>query len=94
MIKTNHFLKNTQMDFKEQKKLVLDILKQGDRQEIARRAGVTPTTVLTSLGLESLDGATDKQMRVWEEAIDFVKERQQRAAKIESKVVALAEKLA
>lgn len=81
------------MDFKEQKKLVLDILKQGDRQEIAKRASVTTTTVLTALGLDTLEGATDKQMRVWEVAIEFVKEKQMRAAKIESKVVALAEKL-
>ncbi len=82
------------MEFKEQKKLVLDILKQGDRQIIAKRAGVTTTTVLTALGLDTLEGATSKQMHVWEEAIEFVKEKQQRAAKIESKVVALAEKLA
>lgn len=82
------------MDFKEQKKLILDILKQGDRSIIADRAGVTTTTVLNALALDALDGATDKQIRVWEEAISLVKEKQQRALKIESKVVALAEKLA
>ena len=81
------------MDFKEQKKLVLDILKQGDRGIIANCAGVTRTTVLISLGLDTLEGATEKQMRVWEVAIDYVKEKQMRAAKIENKVVVLAEKL-
>ncbi|RNC66435.1 hypothetical protein [Proteiniphilum sp. X52] len=82
------------MDFKEQKKLVFDILKQGERGVIAERAGVTRATVNNALNLDSLEGATSAQMRVWEECLSFVKEKQRRAAEIESKVAAIAEKLA
>lgn len=81
------------MEFKEQKKQVLGIIKQGERQVIAKRAGVTSTTVLNAFSLDTLEGATEKQLRVWEAAIEFVKEKQQRSARLENKVIALAENL-
>lgn len=81
------------MDFKEQKKLVFDILKQGDRGIIAERAGVTRVTVNNALSLDTLEGATSAQMRVWEECLSFVKEKQQRAERIEKGVAEVAETL-
>ncbi len=81
------------MDFKEQKKLVFDILKQGDRGIIAGRAGVTRATVIKALSLDTLEGATNAHMRVWEECLSFVKEKQQRAERIEKNMAEVAETL-
>lgn len=81
------------MDFSEQKKQILSMLKLGDRGVIANRSGVSRTTLNTTLAMETLNGATSTQLRVWEECLAFLKERQQRASKIESKTSAIVEKL-
>lgn len=81
------------MDFKEQKKLVVGAIKYGDKSIISKRLGITTNTLNTALALDSLEYATDGQVRIWEECLNFIKEKQQRIAKITNKMAAVSENL-
>ena len=81
------------MDFQEQVKPIIKSLRKGDLNEIAERSGLSRQTVRDSLKLETLIGATENQIKVWEVAGTMIKERQEEAKKKEEKLVSLAKTL-
>lgn len=84
---------NYSMDFQEQVKPIIEGLRWGDINEISSRSGLSRETVRASLKLETLVGATENQIKVWEVAGTMVKERQEEAKKKEEKLVSLAKTL-
>lgn len=84
---------NYSMDFQEQVKPIIEGLRWGDINEISSRSGLSRETVRASLKLETLVGATDNQVKVWEVTVSMLKERQEDAKKAEVKLAKLAEKL-
>lgn len=81
------------MNFQEQVKPLLKSLRKGDLNEIAERSGLSRQTVRDSLKLDTLVGATENQIKVWEVAGTMIKERQEEAKKKEEKLVSLAKTL-
>lgn len=81
------------MNFQEQVKPLLKSLRKGDLNEIADRSGLSRQTVRDALKLDTLVGATENQIKVWEVAGTMVKERQEEAKKKEEKLVSLAKTL-
>jgi predicted transcriptional regulator len=81
------------MNFQEQVKPLLKSLRKGDLNEIADRSGLSRQTVRDALKLDTLVGATENQIKVWEVAGTMTKERQEEAKKKEEKLVSLAKTL-
>jgi len=81
------------MEFQEQRKQIIKSLRKGDINEIMRRSGLSRETVRASLRLETLVGATDNQIKVWDTAVSLLKERQDDAKKAESRIARIAETL-
>ncbi|KAF5072841.1 hypothetical protein DSECCO2_197290 [anaerobic digester metagenome] len=81
------------MNFQEQVKPLLKSLRKGDLNEIADRSGLSRQTVRDALKLDTLVGATENQIKVWEVAGTMIKERQEEAKKKEEKLVSLAKTL-
>lgn len=81
------------MNFQEQVKPLLKSLRKGDLNEIADRSGLSRQTVRDALRLDTLVGATENQIKVWEVAGTMIKERQEEAKKKEEKLVSLAKTL-
>lgn len=81
------------MNFQEQVKPLLKSIRKGDLNEIADRSGLSRQTVRDALKLDTLVGATENQIKVWEVAGTMIKERQEEAKKKEEKLVSLAKTL-
>lgn len=81
------------MDFQEQVKPIIKSIRKGDISEIVKRSGLSRQTVSDALKLETLIGATENQIKVWEVAGTMIKERQEEAKKKEEKLVSLAKTL-
>lgn len=81
------------MDFQEQVKPIIKSLRKGDLNEIAERSGLSRQTVRDSLKLETLIGATENQIKVWEVTASMLKGRQEDAKKKEVELAKLAETL-
>lgn len=81
------------MDFQEQVKPIIKSIRKGDISEIVKRSGLSRQTVSDALKLETLIGATENQIKVWEVAASMLKERQEDAKKKEVELAKLAETL-
>lgn len=84
---------NYTMDFKGQKDLIVKAIVRNDYTKIAERAGASPQTVRATLRLDTLSGATDLQIRIWNECLDLLEERAKEAKMVESRAKAVAENL-
>lgn len=81
------------MDFKEQKELIVKAIVRNDFTKIAERVGASPQTVRATLRLDTLSGATDLQIRIWNECLNLLEERTKEAKRIEKRAKAVAETL-
>lgn len=81
------------MDFETQKNKIVQSLKYGDKKILQDRLGVTAMTLNAALAIESLEGATEGQIRIWEECLKFVEEKRQRLAEISAKIQRTAEEV-
>lgn len=81
------------MDFQEQVKPIIKSIRKGDISEIVKRSGLSRQTVSDALKLETLIGATENQIKVWEVAASMLKGRQEDAKKKEVELAKLAETL-
>lgn len=72
-----------ELTFKEKLAMIRVAFKKGDMEEVAKRAGTTPTTVRKTFTREYAVELTEAEKRVYNVCQEYFKERFEEAAKID-----------
>jgi hypothetical protein len=81
------------MNFTEQKTQITQLMRRGDRKIIAKKAGVSPVTLWSTLSKPNLASMTDLEKKVWSVAVQFINERLTKNTIIEEKTDKLTQRL-